>query len=238
MRLLSYNIHKGIGGADRKYSLERIMDVIAGEHADLVCLQEVDFNVRRSRYDDQPALLVRELGAAAHFYQLNVPYQEGGYGNLLLSRWPLAHTRQVSLSYKHHIRRGAQLVVIDTPQGLLHLVNWHLGLAERERRWQASLLLDHSHFHVSSYLPTLITGDFNDWRNTLAKHCFHPHRFRHGTSPPGNFRSFPAFFPLASLDKVYYRGPLQLHEARVVTTRLSRRASDHLPLRVEFSLHA
>ena len=28
MRLLSYNIHKGIGGRDRRYRLERIFDVI------------------------------------------------------------------------------------------------------------------------------------------------------------------------------------------------------------------
>ena len=42
MRLLSWNIHKGIGGRDRRYSLQRIIDCIDHEHPDLVCLQEVD----------------------------------------------------------------------------------------------------------------------------------------------------------------------------------------------------
>ena len=42
MRLLSYNIHKGFGGRDRLYRLERIIKVIEKHKPDLVCLQEVD----------------------------------------------------------------------------------------------------------------------------------------------------------------------------------------------------
>ncbi|MFN5756450.1 MAG: endonuclease/exonuclease/phosphatase family protein, partial [Planctomycetia bacterium] len=49
MRLLSWNIHKGIGGRDRRYSLARIIDCIEAENPDIICLQEVDRLVRRSR---------------------------------------------------------------------------------------------------------------------------------------------------------------------------------------------
>ena len=45
--------------------------------------------------------------------------------------------------------RGAQLAVVDTPEGPLHLVNVHLGLSERERRWQAEQLLEHPDFLAS-----------------------------------------------------------------------------------------
>ena len=41
MRLLSYNIHKGIGGNDRRYRLERVCHVIEHENPDLILLQEV-----------------------------------------------------------------------------------------------------------------------------------------------------------------------------------------------------
>ena len=41
---------------------------------------------------------------------------------------------------------------------------------------------------------------------------------------------------MAAIDKVFYRGPLRLHEARVVRSPLARRASDHLPLVVDFDL--
>ena len=47
MRLLSYNIHKGIGGRDRRYDIQRVIEVIEEENPDLICLQEVDHHVRR-----------------------------------------------------------------------------------------------------------------------------------------------------------------------------------------------
>ena len=236
MRLLTYNIHKGIGGADRRYRLERILQVIEAEEPDFVCLQEVDRNVRRSDYHDQPSLLAERLRSEAHLYQLNVPVREGGYGNLLLSRWPIQRRHQVSLRLDKKKPRGAQMAVIETPEGALHLVNWHLGLREKERRWQADHLLGHSLFRESAHLPTLIVGDYNDWRNALGGHCFLGHGFSQATDPVAQFRSFPAFWPVAALDKVFHRGALKVNEARVVNHRLARRASDHLPLVVDFHL--
>jgi endonuclease/exonuclease/phosphatase family metal-dependent hydrolase len=235
MRLLTYNIHKGVG-SDRRYRLERIIDVIREQEPDLVCLQEVDRHVKRSHFHDQPSLLARQLGTAAHLYQLNVPHRDGGYGNLILSRWRFRTHSQVSIRQGRRKPRGAQLVVVDTPQGPMHLVNWHLGLREKERRWQARYLLGHSSFLEFAHLPTIIAGDYNDWRNTLGRHHFTDHGFRQATSPIRRFRSFPSFLALAALDKVFYRGGIHIHHATIVRSRLARRASDHLPLRIDFQL--
>ena len=54
MRLLTYNIHKGIGGRDRRYQLQRVIDVLEAENPDIICLQEVDRHNQRSHFDDQP----------------------------------------------------------------------------------------------------------------------------------------------------------------------------------------
>jgi endonuclease/exonuclease/phosphatase family metal-dependent hydrolase len=236
MRLLTYNIHKGVGGADRRYRLDRIIDVIRGEQPDLVCLQEVDFNVKRSRFDNQPDILADRLRAHACLFQLNHPHREGGYGNLILSRWPLTEQHHLSLRYRRRKNRGAQVVVVDTPEGKLQLVNWHLGLAERERRWQVGHLLEHDLFGRARHLPTLIAGDYNDWRNTLGRHRFHGHGFEQVTAPTKHYRSFPAFFPMAALDKVFRKGPVRIEDSTTVRHRLARRASDHLPLVVDFRL--
>jgi endonuclease/exonuclease/phosphatase family metal-dependent hydrolase len=126
--------------------------------------------------------------------------------------------------------------VVDSPEGDLHLVNWHLGLAEKERRWQVGHLLQHKLFTESVHLPTLIAGDFNDWRNSLEEHAFQLHAFQQATAPIKKFRSFPAFLPLAALDKVFYRGSLEIRDARIVRTKLAKRASDHLPLVIDFHL--
>ena len=184
MRLLSYNIHKGIGGRDRRYRLERIIQVIEAENPDLVCLQEVDRHVahdpaRRPAQEAQRGASMRRPISISSM----CGSRAGGYGNLVLSRWPLRTCHQISLRRKRRKPRGAQLAVVESPEGPLHLVHWHLGLAERERHWQVRHLLDHSLFHESAHLPTLIVGDFNDWLNTLARGPFAVPRLRPGDGP-------------------------------------------------------
>jgi endonuclease/exonuclease/phosphatase family metal-dependent hydrolase len=56
------------------------------------------------------------------------------------------------------------------------------------------------------------------------------------TVPHAHFQSFPAYFPVIALDKAFSRGPIEVRHARVVHTSLARRASDHLPLVLDFHL--
>jgi endonuclease/exonuclease/phosphatase family metal-dependent hydrolase len=237
MRLLTYNIHKGIGGRDRRYRFERIISVIEAENPDIICLQEVDRHCRRSRLDDQPKKLADYFKLKSRMYQPNVSLKYGMYGNLVLSRWPFLHKHQISLRLNRRKPRGAQMAVIDSPEGAFHLVNFHLGLAEKERHWQLGHLLAHHSFKESEHLPVLMVGDFNDWRNTLYRGCLGDHGFAQLTTPISKFRSFPAYLPLGSLDKAFVRGNIALRHARIVHSPIARQASDHLPLVIDFHLH-
>jgi endonuclease/exonuclease/phosphatase family metal-dependent hydrolase len=237
MRLLSYNIHKGIGGVDRRYVLDRVARVIEQENPDIICLQEVTFHAHRTRYHDQPDLLANWLQPREISFQMNVRYDEkGGYGNLILSRWALREKKHVCLRMHTRKPRGAQVMVIETPEGPLHLTNWHLGLAESERHWQVDRLLDHIDFRIDADVPSMIVGDFNDWRNTLVTGPFARHGFNQLTSPPKRFRSFPAFLPALSLDKAFHRGSVTIRDVRLVRSLRTFWASDHLPLVVDFNL--
>jgi len=235
MRLLSWNIHKGIGGRDRRYALERIIDCIEAENPDVCCLQEVDRHVRRSRFDDQPRLLARYFRCHSVF-QANVHVGAGTYGNLVLSRWPVASRHRITLRQAGRKPRGAQLLVIDSPEGALHLVHTHLGLAERERRWQVDRLLGHMLFRGADRHPTLIVGDFNDWRDSLGGGTLAARGFAQVTSPTARFRTFPAWLAIGALDKAFVRGGVDVRHARVVRTSLAKAASDHLPLVLDFHL--
>jgi endonuclease/exonuclease/phosphatase family metal-dependent hydrolase len=237
LRVVSYNIHKCIGGRDRRYDFDRVLEVIAQESPDIVCLQEVDREVARSRFHDQPQMFAERLAHATHLYQMNVHLKQGGYGNLVLSRWPLHGKHQISLRMRYKKPRGAQLAVVETPAGLLHVVNWHLGLAEGEREWQARHLLAHPSFNEAADLPTLIIGDTNDWRNRLGPRVFQPAGFEQITNPPSRFRSFPAYLRIASLDKAFCRGPITIRHVAVPQHQLAMQASDHLPLVVDLELH-
>ncbi|MBA4016552.1 MAG: endonuclease [Pirellula sp.] len=236
MRLMTYNIHKGIGGHDRRYSLRRVIEVIEHENPDLLLLQEVTHLFHRCGGDDQTALLCKQFSAVDSMYQQNVRLKTGGYGNLLVTRWPIVEKHSISLQQGKRKNRGAQIAVIDTPEGRLKLVNLHLGLAEKERHWQIGHLLGHHLFRGVEGLPELVAGDFNDWRNTLAARAFAAHGFAHVTGPPSKFRSFPAYFALGSLDKAFCRGDVHVKEARIVSSAAAKRASDHRPLVIDFHL--
>ena len=235
MRLLSWNIHKGIGGRDRRYALGLIIDCIEAENPDLVCLQEVDRLVHRSNHDDQPRLLARYFRCHSVF-QPTVHVGAGTYGNLVLSRWPVVSRHRISLRQGMRKPRGAQLLLVDSPEGPLHLVNTHLGLAESERRWQVGRLLGHFLFRSAEPHPTLVVGDFNDWRDSLGGDLFTDGGFRQVTSPAARFRTFPAWMAMGALDKAFTRGGITVRTARVVRTSLAKTASDHLPLVIDFHL--
>jgi endonuclease/exonuclease/phosphatase family metal-dependent hydrolase len=236
MRLLSYNIHKGIGGRDRRCRLQRVIDVVESQNPDILCLQEVAHNSRRSHYHDQPQLLAEYFKLAEHLFQMNVNFKSGGYGNLILSRWPLASKHQISLRFNTKKPRGAQMVVIDTPEGPFHLVNFHLGLSHAERHWQIGHLLSHHLFCQSHALPTLLVGDYNDWQNRLHRGTLNEHGFSQITTPIYRFRSFPAYMAISSLDKAFFRGEVLIRQAHVVRSATARSASDHLPLVIDFHL--
>jgi len=236
MRLLSYNIHKGIGGGDRRYDLGRVIRVIEHERPDLICLQEVARDLPRAGSEDQAERLAKAFPGYQSVFQLNHCFRVGCYGNLILSRWPLEQSADVCLRYQQRKKRGAILSVIQSPQGPLFLVNWHLGLAESTRRWQATRLLDHPDYRSCAHLPKIIAGDFNDWRNTLANGAFARHGLKLVTRPLHRFLSFPAYCALSPLDKAYCCGQVDVTEARVVRSKLAKRASDHLPLVIDFQL--
>jgi hypothetical protein len=83
LRVVSYNIQHG-AGMDRKLDLERTADVLRRLEPDLVALQEVDENCRRSKGVDQAAELGRLLGMEHRFGEF-MDYDGGRSGLAVFS---------------------------------------------------------------------------------------------------------------------------------------------------------
>jgi endonuclease/exonuclease/phosphatase family metal-dependent hydrolase len=238
LRLITYNIHKGIGGMDRRYRPERIVETLARYEPDVLLLQEVDDGVPRSRGDRQVDLLGDALGLRHRAFQPNVELRTGVYGNALLSRFPLADVEHVDLTVPLKKRRRALLAHCRVPVNghtrRLLISNVHLGLAGFERKIQLRRLLNsgtvaHTHHHT----PAIAAGDFNDVYGTLGKRLLEPAGFE----VAGRYvRTFPAALPLRSLDRIYYRGDLRLVRCFASHTAVAKQASDHLPMIAEFEV--
>ena len=244
LKVLTYNIHRAIG-MDRRFRPGRIVDILTHHGADLALLQEVDEGVPRSRELD----LARELGRAAGYHHVvagyNVSLKAGRYGNAVLSRWPLRIHRNIDLTVDGRKRRGClhARMTIEKGHGAeeLDLFNLHLGLSARERTRQVGMLARSAEFvAIPKEAPCLIAGDFNDWRSQLLPIFVELLEFknatRHRFGRQAAIRTYPSFSPTGALDKIYFRGALRLLGAWSCRLRMSRVASDHLPIIAEFEL--
>jgi endonuclease/exonuclease/phosphatase family metal-dependent hydrolase len=243
LKLLSYNIHKCIGGVDRRYDPDRIVDVIAHYQPDLALLQEVDEFAKRSNGDRQVDILGDPLGFHHRTYFANVKLRRGGaYGNAILSRFPLTETSNIDVTIPPKKRRSIlharYRIRLSNGNGngarTLHVYNLHLGLSGIERRLQLRKFLEsHPFVGLNHRTPIIIAGDFNDVWGTLGRKLLVPAGFR-GLQRP--LRTFPAYAPIRALDSIYVRGDVDIRSVHRPRLLLAKRASDHLPLIAEMEI--
>jgi endonuclease/exonuclease/phosphatase family metal-dependent hydrolase len=136
-RVVSWNIHKGIGGVDRRYRLERVVEVLQSLAPDVALLQEVAEDMPRSHFHDQPSALSEALKMPHLAFGPEHRFRMGGYGNAILSRWPLSDASRIDLTIGTKKKRGAMTARAHV-HGLGHtrsvvFVNMHLGLVGSER---------------------------------------------------------------------------------------------------------
>ncbi len=245
LRMLSYNIHRAIG-VDRRFRPERIVKIIAHHNPDIALLQEVDDGVPRSRRLDLARELATSLGFAHFAVGLNVELRTGRYGNATLSRYPIKRQRNIDLTIDSHKRRGCQHTAIRVEDNLgqgydCEVFNLHLGLSAQERARQIGILVRSEEFSGRDLTqPCLVGGDFNDWRSLLHPIFTEILDFECATKRGSGYnvgiRTYPSFSPRGGLDRLYYSGPLRSIAARACRLRISRVASDHLPVIADLQL--
>lgn len=240
LRLLTWNIHKGIGGVDRRYDIVRVVELIRALDADVLLLQEVSEDMPRSKFHDQAELLSEALGMPHLAYHRQHRFSMGGYGNAILSRWPLSDVHEVDLTIGARKKRGVlqarmrvRLPNDETRSVVLH--NMHLGLAGSERARQLERFLASTAFRRLHHgTPVVLAGDLNDLWGSLGPRFLIPAGFQRA----GNLaNTFPAVFPMRPLDGIFVRGDVRVHATHTCRTQLARQASDHLPLVAELDLH-
>lgn len=224
LRIASYNMRKA-KGTDRQRDPDRIMRIIRDLDAEIVVLQEADM-----RLGARPSALPMDMvQAETGLIAVPVPGKVsiGWHGNavLLTPRAKVIDVQHIDLPGAEP--RGAMVVDVDMHGIQLRVIATHLGLMRRSRRAQLSALI--AHLDERSRRPTLIAGDMNEWSQTVGLGRLAHHFTIHA---PG--KSFHARLPLAALDRIAMDDDLHVVGGGVVETADAKRASDHLPIWLDF----
>lgn len=267
IRILAWNIAHGRGDrepallrnwrgsrSERLARLRLIADVIRNVDADVVVLNEVDFDAGWSHGVNQAEFIAEATGYPFRVEQRNfdmrTPVESWAFGNALLSRLPIEEVRWVELPTYSELEewvvgsKEATLVLLDAPGAGLAVLPVHLSFRSEETRLAAVPVLD----SVAAELdpPLVLAGDFNTappgWPHVadttavgrlLGLGWTSP---RAAGPPTREDLTFPTYAPVESRDWILAELPLRVLESRVVEG--ASELSDHAPVVAELSLTA
>jgi len=243
-RILTLNTHKGFTSFNRRFILHELREAVRGVSSDIVFLQEVigSHQEHSTRWENWPTRSQYEFLADTIWtdfaYGRNAVYPGGDHGNALLSKFPILHYENLDVSVRGPERRGLLHCQLRLPGAdrEMHAICVHLGLAESHRRAQLKLLcrmID----GLPPDAPLMVAGDFNDWRlraHEILERCASLREvFVEALGRAA--RTFPARWPLLSLDRIYLRN-LRICHAEVLHRRPWSHLSDHAALAAEIRL--
>jgi len=244
LKVVTYNIKSGIYHPD---GLDAIVRVLEPLEADVIGLQEVDRGTRRSRGEDQTALLARRLGMPYYQFGPATPWEGGGeYGVALLSRHPLESTEVVPLwvptgkdaTPGEREPRVALCARLHEPR--VRLLVTHLGLTREQRLRQTEQLVG---IADASAEPVVLMGDLNGRPDDpeilylcdrMCDSLGHLPEEERITFPSGDPELHEEDFLARTLDYVFVSSGDGIVSARVVAEHTL--ASDHNPLEAQLAV--
>jgi endonuclease/exonuclease/phosphatase family metal-dependent hydrolase len=235
LRFLCFNIH---GGYDRygRRDLKRVHTLMDRYNIDIGVFQEMETRPSRGGTSEDIDLLAGQ-DRPYHLPGPTLKEGLGWYGNLLVSRYPIIRARVHDLENKPVMEpRNALDALIETPYRTIRVIGTHLSLSSVVRWGELNNLMkladkaDVKNYETEKP-PVFFMGDINEWRWPwkLLQHLDNI------MTPVPCGKTFPSFFPLFRLDRVWCDGPSIKASARVLKDPDVCYLSDHLPVLVEVS---
>ena len=240
-RIVTYNVHRCVG-ADRRLDVARTAEVLARLEPDIVALQELDVGRARTNHVDQASEIAARLDMACHFHAA-MQVETELYGDAILSAYPEKLIQVGPLPGYARLpqleSRGALWIEVEVEGRPVQVINTHLGLVPREQQTQARFLAGPSWLkHPRCRGPRILLGDFNATGTsivyrTLTGELAAARNLSPKRSPTS---TFPSPLPVLRIDHLFVSPEIQVRDVFAPFDPLTRLASDHLPLVMDFDV--
>lgn len=248
LRIVDWNIARG-------QHLQGITDFLASANADILILQEVDVNARRTHRLNIAEEIARKLGMNYVFGREFEELVQGSknspayHGQATLSKWPILNARLIRFSKQSHFwqphwflpkiepfqeRLGGRIALVaEINIAGRRLVTYNLHLESRGTDALRTLQLGEVLLDATSYdaeCPVIVAGDFNlDAAKDAVASAFARAGFQDALESSRTLttpsRGF--FEPGRRIDWAFVRGPIRAGSGQVHN---QVRASDHYPI--------
>ena len=232
MRVATYNIKHG-RGIDGTIDLERTAATLATLDADIIALQEVDEQARRSGGVDQAAWLAQRLGMHAA-YGAFMDFQGGRYGLAILSRRPIQSHEAWRLPEGNEPRVALAAHILTDSGEAITAIAVHFDWVEDDgyRYEQAGETIRRIE---ALKTPWIVFGDFNDVPGSRTMNAFEQIG-RNAGKPENDAATFPADQPTIEIDYII-TGPPNAWMPATATVIPESLTSDHRPVIADLLLN-
>jgi len=249
LRIVDWNIERG-------QQLQGITDFLANANADILILQEVDVNARRTHRLNIAEEIARKLGMNYVFGREFEELVQGSknspayHGQATLSKWPIVNPRLIRFSKQSHFwqphwflpkiepfqeRLGGRIALvaeINVAGRKLVTYNLHLesrGVDALRTSQLGEILLDATCYDTEC--PVIVAGDLNlDASREPVSLALANAKFKDAVASSRSTPTTPAhglFEGRRRIDWAFVRGPLRPSSGHV---HHSVNASDHYPI--------
>ena len=247
LRIVDWNIDRGL-------HLQAVIDFLASTNADILILQEVDLNARRTHRLNIAEEIARKLQMDYVFGREFEELVQGSkaspayHGQAILAKWPISNPRLIRFSRQSHFwqprwylpriepfqeRLGGRIALVaDINVAGSKLVIYDLHLESRandELRFSQAQEVLSDAARQDPRCPLVIAGDFNLDASKGAASAFATAGFQEAIAEPHTptTPSHRLFEPGRRIDWAFVRGPIRASSGRVHN---QVKASDHYPI--------
>jgi len=165
LKIMTYNVHHCNPPARPGIiDVDAIAAVIKKENADLVALQEIDIDTKRSGHINQVAQIALKAGYPSFYFAKAIDFDGGQYGVAILSKYPLSSTQthklptDVSTGGEHRVLATATVTLPGNKSLVLACTHLDAQKSDINRDLQIKEITRLANTMAG---PIIIAGDFN-----------------------------------------------------------------------------